>query len=136
MSKSLNNAIFLSDDETTVRGKVSRMYTDPARIHPTDPGHVEGNPVFTYLDVFASGKDKSKVEELKKKYEEGKVGDVEVKETLIGVVNKFLGPIRKRRASLEKEPGLVEKILDEGTKKARNEAASTLQIVKEAMKLS
>ena len=139
MSKSLNNAIFLSDDEGTVRQKVAKMYTDPTRIHPTDPGHVEVNPVFIYLDAFGSTGSpqvRQKVEEYKKRYQEGKVGDVEVKNFLTEVLNKFLGPIRKRRAELEKEPALVEKMLDEGTKKAREEATETLMLVKDAMKLS
>ncbi len=136
MSKSLNNAIFLSDDERTVETKVSKMYTDPTRIHPTDPGHIEGNPVFIYLEAFATEKDKSRVEELKKKYKEGKVGDVEVKEFLVAVLNQFLDPIRKKRAGLEKEPGLVGRVLNEGTKKAREEATETLKLVKDAMKLS
>lgn len=139
MSKSLNNAIFLSDDEGTVRQKVAKMYTDPTRIHPTDPGHVEGNPVFIYLDAFGSTGSpqvRQKVEEYKKRYQEGKVGDVEVKNFLTEVLNKFLGPIRKRRAELEKEPALVEKMLDEGTKKAKEEATETLMLVKDAMKLS
>jgi tryptophanyl-tRNA synthetase len=139
MSKSLNNAIFLSDDEETVRQKVAKMYTDPTRIHPTDPGHVEGNPVFIYLDAFGSTGSPQvhkKVEGYKKRYQEGKVGDVEVKKLLTEVLNKFLGPIRKRRAELEKEPALVKKILEEGTKKARSEATETLKLVKGAMKLS
>ena len=135
MSKSLNNAIFLSDNAETVEKKVMKMYTDPKRIHPTDPGKVEGNPVFTYLDAFGSSSDKPKVEEYKRKYEKGDVGDVEVKEFLVSVLNEFLDPIRKRRSELEKQSGLVEKILNEGTKKARQEATKTLDQVKEAMKL-
>ena len=135
MSKSLNNAIFLSDNAETVEKKVMKMFTDPKRIHPTDPGKVEGNPVFTYLDAFGSSSDKPKVEEYKRKYEKGDVGDVEVKEFLVSVLNEFLDPIRKRRSELEKQSGLVEKILNEGTKKARQEATKTLDQVKEAMKL-
>ena len=135
MSKSLNNAIFLSDDKPAVKEKVMKMYTDPTRIHPSDPGHVEGNPVFIYLDVFAGEKDKSKVEEFKEIYKRGKVGDVEVKEFLVEVLDKFLDPIRRRRTKLEQEKGMVEKILDEGSKKARTEAIKTLERVKEAMGL-
>ncbi|MDP2720980.1 MAG: tryptophan--tRNA ligase [bacterium] len=138
MSKSLGNAIFLSDDEKTVRDKVMKMYTDPTRIHPTDPGHVEGNPVFTYLDAFGStspSQMRKKVEGYKKQYRVGKVGDVEVKQLLVEVLNKFLGPIRKKRAQLEKEDKLVEKILEEGTRKTREQAVQTLAQVKEAMKL-
>jgi tryptophanyl-tRNA synthetase len=136
MSKSLNNAIYLSDDEATVKSKVMKMYTDPTRIHPTDPGHIEGNPVFTYLDAFATGKDKSKTEELKEKYKGGKVGDTQVKEFLVRILNEFLAPIRKKRAEYEKQQDFVEKILDEGSQKARKEAQTTLTQVKEAMDLS
>jgi tryptophanyl-tRNA synthetase len=135
MSKSLDNAIFLSDDEKTVREKVAKMYTDPTRIHPTDPGHVEGNPVFVYLDTFASGADKERVKKLKDRYEKGEVGDVEVKKFLAEVLNKFLDTIRKKRAQLEKENSLVDAILEEGTKKARSEATRTLEQIKEAMRL-
>jgi tryptophanyl-tRNA synthetase len=139
MSKSLNNAIFLSDDAEVVKQKISKMYTDPTRIHPNDLGHVEGNPVFIYLNAFGSTglpQVRQKVEEYKKRYQEGKVGDVEVKKFLTEVLNKFLDPIRKKRARLEKEPGLVERILNEGTKKAREEATETLKLVKDAMELS
>jgi tryptophanyl-tRNA synthetase len=88
MSKSLDNCIYLSDDEKTVKKKVMGMFTDPTRLHPTDPGHTEGNPVFLYHDAF--NQDKKEVEELKKRYREGKIGDVEVKERLIEALNKFL----------------------------------------------
>jgi len=139
MSKSLSNAIFLSDDEYTVRDKVAKMYTDPTRIHPTDPGHVEGNPVFIYLDAFGSTVSpqvRQKVEEYKKRYKDGKVGDVEVKKFLAEVLNKFLDPIRKRRANYQKkEADLVEKILEEGTKRTRAQANETLEQVKTAMDL-
>ncbi|OGY22782.1 MAG: tryptophan--tRNA ligase [Candidatus Woykebacteria bacterium GWB1_45_5] len=133
MSKSLNNAIFLSDDEEIVREKVMKMYTDPTRIHSTDPGHVEGNLLFIYHDAF--NENRIAVEELKRRYQEGKVGDVEVKEKLASALNKFLGPIRTRRRRLEKETGLVEKILEEGTKKTRAQAKKTLQEAKAAMNL-
>ena len=135
MSKSLNNAIFLSDDEITVKEKVAKMYTDPTRIHATDPGHVEGNPLFIYLDAFGTESDKVKTNEYKDKYKKGKVGDVEVKKFVAEVINIFLDPIRQRRADLEKDSKLVEKILEKGTKKARSEAVQTLKSVKEAMKL-
>lgn len=135
MSKSLGNAIFLSDDEKTVEQKVMKMYTDPNRIHQTDLGKVEGNPVFTYLDAFAGGEDKKKVADFKEKYKKGKVGDVEVKKLLIEVLNKFLHPIREKRSQFERKEGLVERILSEGTKKARSEAIETLRIVKKAINL-
>ena len=133
MSKSLGNCIYLSDDEKTVREKVMAMYTDPSRIHPTDPGHVEGNPVFIYHDAF--NPNKKEVEDLKKRYREGRVGDVEVKEGLAKVLNEFLDPIRKRRIEFEKRPELVDDILREGSERAREEAAETLKLVKEAMGL-
>lgn len=134
MSKSLDNAIYLSDDEEEVREKVMRMYTDPTRIHPDDPGHVEGNPVFIYHDVFNS--DKKVVQDLKERYKKGKVGDIEVKEKLVQALNKFLDPIRIRRAEFERGKGLVSKILREGTDKARKEAQETLSFAKKAMKIN
>ena len=136
MSKSAGNVINLSDSAEEVRQKVLGMYTDPKRIHGTEPGMVEGNPVFIYLDAFSqSQSEKSKVEEYKKRYREGKVKDVEVKEFLYGVLEEFLEPIRRRRAEFEKQPDLVEKILAEGTDKARREAQETLKLVKRAMKI-
>ncbi|MDP3998894.1 MAG: tryptophan--tRNA ligase [bacterium] len=134
MSKSVGNCIYLSDDAKTVEEKVMQMYTDPTRIHPTDPGHVEGNPVFIYHDAF--NPDKEEVENLKKRYKEGTVGDIEVKQKLIRVLNEFLDPIRKRRAELEKDPQAVEQILKEGTQRARLEAQKTLHLVRQAMGLS
>lgn len=135
MTKSLGNAIFLSDGTEEVEKKVMGMYTDPTRIHPTDPGHVEGNPVFVYLDAFGTEADKPQIDEFKKRYVSGQVGDIEVKKYLARVLNNFLDPIRKKRAEYETRPGLVEKILKEGTGKARIEAQKTLQEVKRAMKL-
>ena len=136
MSKSAGNVINLSDSAEEVRQKVLWMYTDPKRIHGTEPGMVEGNPVFIYLDAFSqSQSEKSKVEEYKKRYREGKVKDVEVKEFLYGVLEEFLEPIRRRRAEFEKQPDLVEKILAEGTDKAIREAQETLKLVKRAMKI-
>lgn len=132
MSKSLGNAIYLSDSPEVVREKVMGMYTDPKRIHPTDPGTVEGNPVFIYHDAFND--DKKEVEDLKTRYKEGKVGDIEVKEKLASALNRFLDPIRERRKKYEKETE-IEKILEEGSKKAREEAKKTLEQVKRAMGL-
>ncbi|MBI2022693.1 tryptophan--tRNA ligase [Candidatus Daviesbacteria bacterium] len=133
MSKSAGNVINLSDSKEEVEKKVMGMYTDPNRISPDIPGKVEGNPVFTYLDAFAS--DEAKVVEYKQRYQEGKVGDVEVKKYLVQVFNNFLEPIRKKRAQFEQDPKLVERILKEGTEKARNEAKKTLEEVKIAMKI-
>src|SRR3970282_2059653 len=96
MSKSLNNAIFLADDPSSVEAKVMRMYTDPKRVSADIPGTVEGNPVFAYHDAF--NPDKAEVAELKERYRKGKVGDVEVKRKLIQALNQFLAPIRERRA--------------------------------------
>ncbi len=134
MSKSLNNAIYLSDDEETVSQKVMKMYTDPTRLRATDPGHVEGNPVFQYHDAFNDNKEE--VEDLKERYVAGKVGDVEVKKKLTAALNRFLTPIRERRKLAESKPGIVEKIVREGSRKAQLEARETLRLAKEAMKLS
>ncbi|MCJ7804904.1 tryptophan--tRNA ligase [Patescibacteria group bacterium] len=133
MSKSLDNCIYLSDDEQTVRNKVMKMYTDPTRIHPTDFGHIEGNPVFIYHDAF--NKNKAEVEDLKKRYQAGKVGDIEVKEKLAKAINEFLKPIRARRSQYEKQKGLVEQIISQGSKIALKEAQQTLLEVKKAMGL-
>jgi len=134
MSKSLGNAIFLSDDPATVRKKVFSMYTDPKRIHAHIPGTVEGNPVFIYHDIFNSNKEE--VEDLKRRYRQGKVGDVEVKEKLARALNEFLDPLRERRAYYESQAGLVDEIIYEGTLRTRKEAQETLRLVKEAMGLS
>ncbi len=135
MSKSAGNVINLSDSPEEVEKKVMNMYTDPKRVHPTDPGTVEGNPVFVYLDAFGTESDKEKVKSLKERYTKGQVGDIEVKKYLIIILNNFLDPIRKKRAEFEKQPELVDRILKEGTEKARKEAQKTLLEVKAAMKL-
>jgi tryptophanyl-tRNA synthetase len=134
MGKSLDNAIYLSDDAKTVEAKVMEMYTDPTRIHPTDPGHVEGNPVFAYHDAF--NVDKTEVEELKARYVAGKVGDVEVKRRLARALNAFLEPIRARRASYAARPRLVDDILSDGAARARPIARATLDQVHAAMGLT
>jgi tryptophanyl-tRNA synthetase len=133
MSKSLGNVINLSDDPETVRRKVMRMYTDPTRLHPTDPGHVEGNPVFTYHDAFNPNKEE--VEELKERYRAGRVGDVEVKQQLVAALNQFLDPIRERRRHYEQRPDEVEAILREGTRRGREAAKETLARVRLAMRI-
>lgn len=135
MSKSAGNVINLSDDSATIKKQVMAMFTDPARVHGDEPGKVEGNPVFVYLDAFASDKNKEKVDEYKKKYKEGTVKDVEVKEFLIEVLEEFLAPIRAKRAEFEKQSDLIGEILKEGTEKARKEAQETLRLVKKAMKI-
>jgi tryptophanyl-tRNA synthetase len=134
MGKSLGNAIFLTDDAETVTGKVMRMYTDPTRIHATDPGHLRGNPVFVYHDIF--NPDREEVEDLKRRYRRGKVGDVEVKQRLARALNAFLDPIRERRAYYEARKGFVEEMLLQGTKRARAECQRTLEEAREAMGLT
>lgn len=134
MTKSMNNAIFLGDNETILKEKVMRMYTDPKRIHPTDPGKIEGNPVFIYHDIF--NPNQKEVEDLKSRYTEGKVGDVEVKEKLFMALNDFLAPIREKRAYYEQNPEKVVEILKLGAEIARKETVKTLEEVKEKMKLS
>jgi len=134
MSKSLNNAIYLSDDEKTVTKRVMSMYTDPKRVSADIPGTVEGNPVFDYHDAF--NPDKAEVEDLKVRYRAGKVGDVEVKEKLAKALNAFLDPIRERRAKYESQPGLADEILYDGTMRMRQEARTTLTMATKAMGLA
>ena len=134
MGKSLGNAIFLTDDTETVQRKVMSMYTDPTRIHATDPGHVRGNPVFVYHDAFND--DTAEVEELKKRYRKGTVGDVEVKKRLIAALERFLEPIRERRAEFAKQKGLVDEIIRDGSARARQECRRTLAEAREAMGLT
>jgi tryptophanyl-tRNA synthetase len=134
MSKSLNNAIMLSDSARDVEKKVSGMFTDPARIRADIPGKVRGNPVFIYHDIF--NPDLAEVEDLKKRYKEGKVGDVEVKQKLAKALNNFLDPIREKREKFEGQKGLVEEILYDGTMRMRQEAAQTLREMKKSMGLT
>lgn len=133
MSKSLDNAIFLSDDEETVTRRVFSMYTDPKRIRADIPGTVEGNPVFVYHDTF--NPDMDEVDDLKERYRKGRVGDVEVKRKLARALNHFLEPIRARRTRYASQPGLVEEILDAGINRMRKEAQETMALVREAMGL-
>lgn len=135
MSKSLGNVIYLSDSAEEVTKKVMSMYTDPSRIHPTDPGKVEGNPLFSYLDAFAPEEAKSQVEEYKSRYQAGTVGDVEVKKFLAQILNNFLEPIRQRRSEYEKDPEKVRQILKRGTDKVIAEAEKTMREVRKAMKI-
>ena len=133
MSKSMDNAIFLSDDPETVAQKVNRMYTDPRRIHASDPGRVEGNPLFIYHEAF--NPDTDEIEELKGLYRKGGIGDVEVKSRLTRLLNDFLDPIREQRAFFAHQDHIVEDILQQGTKCARREAIQTLELAKAAMGL-
>ncbi len=134
MSKSLGNAIFLSDDAKTVRTKVFGMYTDPNRVRADIPGRVEGNPVFIYHDAF--NPNVAEVEDLKARYAEGRVGDVEVKEKLATALNAFLDPLRERRAAYEAEKGLIERIIYEGTQRATEEGEATIVAMRKAMGLT
>ena len=133
MGKSLDNAIYLSDDTKTVEKKIRSMYTDPNRVRADTPGRVEGNPVFVYHDTFNT--DKAEVDDLKSRYREGKVGDAEVKARLHAAMEKFLTPIRERRAELAAKPRLVDEILAAGSERGRREAATTLHEVRQAMRL-
>ncbi|HSH80657.1 MAG TPA: tryptophan--tRNA ligase [Herpetosiphonaceae bacterium] len=131
MSKSLNNAIWLSDDAKTVEQKVRGMFTDPNRVRADVPGRVEGNPVFIYHDAF--NPNTAEVDDLKDRYRQGKVGDVEVKRKLAVALNNFLDPIRERRARYEAMPGIAEEIVREGTARVSAIAAETVRMVEDAM---
>lgn len=133
MSKSLGNCIYLSDDDETIRKAVMGMYTDPDHVHVNDPGKIEGNVVFAYLDVFAPNK--QEVEEMKAHYQRGGLGDVVVKKYLIQVLQDFIRPIREKREMLQKDMAAVRKIFEEGSKHAREVAAQTLQKVRNAMRI-
>ena len=142
MSKSLNNCIYLSDTADEVKKKVMGMYTDPDHLRVEDPGKVEGNTVFTYLDAFSRPEhfakylpEYSSLEELKAHYRRGGLGDVKVKKLLIAVLNETLDPIRKRRRYYEGRIGEVYEILRKGSEKARATAAATLAEVRAAMKI-
>lgn len=131
MSKSLGNAIYLSDDADTLAKKVKSMYTDPKHINIDDPGHVEGNMVFTYLDIFAD--DKAEVTRLKEHYQRGGLGDMKLKRYLIDVLENKLAPIRQRREQFAQDPEAVMQMLAEGSKKANLVATKTMQEVRHAM---
>ena len=131
MSKSLGNAIFLSDEPQAVTEKVMQMYTDPNRIRADIPGRVEGNPVFIYHETF--NPDHEEVADLKERYRRGKVGDVEVKKKLAQALNDLLDPLRQRRAAFASRPGLVEEVLSAGTARTRREARLTMDLVRQAM---
>lgn len=134
MSKSIGNVIYLSDSPSEVTKKVRGMYTDPNRIRADIPGTVEGNPVFVYHDVFNDNK--AEVEDLKERYRAGTVGDVEVKEKLAAAINRFLDPMRERRAKFEEQKGLVDQLIVEGTARTRKEVQDTVFTVRKAMGLA
>ena len=142
MSKSLGNCIYLADSADEVRTKIMSMYTDPLHLQVSDPGHLEGNTVFTYLDAFAKDEhfarycpDYANLDEMKEHYQRGGLGDVKVKKFLNNVVQEELEPIRKRRAEYEKDIPEIYNILKNGSNAAREAAAQTLSEVKNAMKI-
>lgn len=134
MHTSYGNTILLRDTPEETTRKVMSMYTDPTRIHPTDPGHVEGNPVFTYLDLFDPNPEQ--VEEYKTRYRAGKVGDIEVKHHLAGVLNESLAPLRERRNRFASQAGELREILYHGSLRARQVAHQTLDEVLSGMGLT
>ena len=143
MSKSLGNCIYLADTEADVSEKIMKMYTDPTHIRPSDPGHLEGNTVFTYLDAFCRTEhfaeylpEYANLDELKAHYTRGGLGDVKIKKFLNNVIQEELAPIRARRVEYEKDIPAVYDILREGTKVAREQAAATLSEVKRAMRIN
>src|SRR3990167_771202 len=131
MSKSLNNAIFLSDDSDTIQKKVMSMYTDPNRLKASDPGTIENNPLWIFHDIF--NPDKAWVEEAKLRYQAGTIGDVECKKRLIEVLVQLIEPMRTRRLQYEKDMPYVLSVLKAGTEKANHIADETLRLAKEAM---
>ena len=139
MSKSLGNCIYLKDDSETVKKKVMSMYTDPDHIKVEDPGKVEGNMVFTYLDVFATDEqikkysDFNSLEEMKSKYKQGGLGDVTIKNVLYNVIEELLTPNREKRKYYEENIDLVKEILKKGTEEAKKDASKTLNEVKKAI---
>ncbi len=131
MGKSLGNAIFLSDPTDVFQKKVMSMYTDPKHLRVEDPGNIEGNTVFTYLDIF--DEDTNRVSELKAHYQRGGLGDVKVKRHLLEILEAFVSPIRQRRASFASDPATVMAMLKAGTDKTRQIAAQTMTEVRKAM---
>ena len=143
MSKSLGNCIYLSDDADTVWQKVRSMYTDPEHINLNDPGHVEGNAVFTYLDAFSKPEhfalywpEYQNLDELKDHYRRGGLGDMKCKKFLNQILNEFLEPMRQRRHELEQDIPEIYNILKKGTEKARETAAQTMDEVRKAMRIN
>lgn len=143
MSKSLGNCIYLSDPEAEVKKKIMSMYTDPTHIQISDPGHIEGNCVFTYLDAFSKPEhfaeylpEYRNLDELKEHYKRGGLGDVKIKKFLNNVLQEELAPIRSRRAEYEKDIPAVYEILRKGSEVARESAAQTMSEVKRAMRIN
>lgn len=143
MSKSLGNCIYLSDDAKTIEQKVKSMYTDPTHLNVSDPGHVEGNAVFTYLDAFATDEDFADfwpefktLDELKEAYTRGGIGDMKCKKMLMQVINRMLDPIRERRREYEQDIPEIFNILRRGSDAAREAAAQTMDEVRNAMRIN
>lgn len=136
MSKSLNNGIFLADDMDTVKKKVMSMYTDPNHIKVEEPGQIEGNMVFHYLDVFGRDEDQKEITAMKEHYQKGGLGDVKTKRYLLDILERELSPIRERRLEYAKDMRQVYQMLQKGSEKAQAVAASTLDEVKSAMGLN
>ena len=143
MSKSLGNCIYLSDSKDEIAEKVRNMYTDPNHIHVKDPGKIEGNTVFTYLDAFSTPEhflrylpEYENLDALKDHYKRGGLGDVKIKKFLTAILEETLEPIRSRRSELEKDPEYVRKILLDGTNRARETASETISKVRRAMKIN
>lgn len=136
MSKSLGNGIYLADDMDTLKKKVMSMYTDPEHIRVEDPGKIEGNMVFHYLDVFGKEEDQATIQDMKEHYQRGGLGDVKTKRYLLEILERELGPIRERRIEFAKDMGQVYDMLQKGSEVARSVAAETLDQVKSAMGLN
>ena len=134
MSKSLNNCIYLIDNQEEVNKKVMKMFTDPNRTSPDIPGKVEGNPVFIYHDIF--NQNKAEVDEFKERYKKGKIGDVEIKKSLAKNINLFLEPIRERRSQLKKNRSEIFDIIIDGSTRARKLAKENIDRIKDSMKIS
>lgn len=135
MGKSLNNAIALSDPSEQVEKMIMSMYTDPNRKKASDPGTVEGNPLFIYLDAFGEEKEYEQINDFKKRYCNGQVGDVEIKRYLANMINTILDPMRARRMQLEKDPNYIRHLLDKGCVRARSVAKETLALVRKSMQI-
>lgn len=133
MSKSLGNGIYLADDADTLKKKVMSMYTDPTHVNIADPGHIEGNMVFHYLDVFGRPEDANNIAEMKAQYQAGGLGDVKTKRYLLEILDRELAPIRERRIEFAKNMDYVYDVLKKGSEKAEAVAANTLDEVKSAM---
>ncbi|MHB8362703.1 MAG: tryptophan--tRNA ligase [Patescibacteria group bacterium] len=133
MSKSMNNTINFSDSTQDIKKKIMQMYTDPKRIHQTDPGEIKGNPVFIYHNAFNPNKEE--IKDLENRYRKGQVGDIEVKEKLFNAIEAFISPIRDKRLEFNNKDDYLYDVLKEGTLRASDEAQKTILKVRESMKL-